>query len=195
MKKTPIKRGKTTLKRSGFKRAYLRTKNPAKSTTGPKKGIRKTQRAKKMELKREVIESWGLPSIPCNRWGTAKKPTRTDILKGMLWTVFSAYIRKRDAHLPCISCSEKFDVKQAGHFVPVGGNDLELCFDEKNVNGECEGCNAYDPFHLVPMRRNLIIKYDLETVENLERLRSQKRAIKWEEGEYAKRILHYHALI
>lgn len=86
-------------------------------------------------------------------------------------------------------------LKQAGHYVPVGGNDVELCFDERNVNGECETCNAFDPFHLVPMKKNLISKYGIETVEELERLRDMMRAVKWEEAEYVTRIHKYVTLL
>jgi hypothetical protein len=88
-----------------------------------------------------------------------------------------------------------YDELQGGHYVPVGGNDLELCFSEVNVNGECEGCNAFDPFHLVRMRKNLIQKYGEAKIEELDTLQSQKRAVKWEESTYVELINKYLKLI
>lgn len=180
MKRTPLKR--YTPLSSGTR---LKT-----STLIPKP----TARAKKMQFKKLIIEQYGLPSIECSRYGTAKKPTRSDILKGMLWTVFSRYIRQRDAGV-CISCGMKkaYEELQAGHFAPAGGNDIELCFDEKNVNGECATCNAaFDGWHLVPMRRNLVMKYGEAVVLDIERRKDQKKAIKWDEAVYVQKILYYH---
>lgn len=180
MKSTPLKRY-TPLKSGGLlKRSSLKPK--------------KTQRAKKMELKRLIIEQYGLPSIKCSRWGTAKSPSRKDILKGMLWTVFGQYIRQRDAGV-CISCNmyKMYEELQAGHFAPVGGNDIELCFDEQNVNGECSTCNAdFDGWHLVPMRRNLVRKYGEEAVLAIEKRREQKRVIIWDEAVYVEKIFYYY---
>jgi len=177
MKRTPLLR-KTPLKSSGIKA-------PAK---------KKTQRAKKMLLKKTIIEQYGLPSILCSRWGTAKSPSRSDILKGMLWNVFARYIRQRDAGI-CITCGsyKTFEELQAGHFAPVGDSDIELCFDEKNVNGECSTCNAnFDGWHLVPMKRNLISKYGEKTVLDIERKRESKRVIKWDESVFVEKIFYYH---
>ena len=148
-----------------------------------------------MEAKRLLIEQYGLPSVPCSRWGESKSFTRTELLRGMLWYVFSRYIRQRDAGR-CISCGRQksFEELQAGHFAPVGGNDTELCFDEKNVNGECAECNAgWDNWHLVPMKRNLIIKYGEEAVLDIERRKEMKRAVKWDESVYVTKILFYHS--
>lgn len=181
MKRTPLLR-KTPLKSGG--RIKSRSSKPKKSP-----------RAKKMELKRVLREQYNLPQIDNTRWGTAKAPTRSDILRGMLWTVFARYIRHRDAGR-CITCNafKTYWELQAGHFAPVGGNDIELCFDEQNVNGECPTCNAdFDGWHLIPMRRNLVVKYGEEAVRNIEKRREAKQAIKWEEGEYVKRIIYYHS--
>lgn len=180
MKRTPLNRY-TPLKSGGrINRSPLKPK--------------KTQRAKKMELKRTIIEQYGLPSLDCSRWGKAKAPTRQDILKGMLWTVFARYIRQRDAG-HCISCGfpKMYEELQAGHFAPVGGNDIELCFDEQNVNGECATCNAdFDGWHLVPMRRNLVLKYGEEAVLKIEQRKNAKRAIKWDEAVYVEKIFYYY---
>lgn len=176
MKKSWIKRGTSQLKKTPFK----------------KKLPKKTKRAKKMEMKRELCEQYLLPNLICQRWGTNKGFTRTDLLRGMLWNVFSKYIRHRDTGI-CISCGAKktYEELQAGHYAPVGETSVLLWFDEKNVNGECEGCNAFDSFHLIPMRKNLIKKWGEEEVLRIESIKDAKSTVKIEEVEYAQRIRFY----
>ena len=155
----------------------------------------KTKRAKKQALKKLIIEQYRLPMLPCLRYGTGKAPTRTDILKGMLWHIFSLFIRLRDKDKPCIACGLIKENKQAGHFAPAGGNDLELCFSETNVNGECPECNADfngGGWHLIQMRPNLIAKYGEETVLEIEKFKGMKRSISWEEFVYVEEIKHYY---
>ncbi len=201
MKRTPLKRGTSDWinRRSYFKVNYdkLIAKQPKTIDYEKKvkaiKKVKKTQRAKKMALRKEIIKQYNLPNILCSRYGEGKNPTRTDILKGILWGVFAKWIRTRDIGV-CISCGKfkTYEELQAGHFIPAGGNDVTLCFDEKNVNGECEGCNAFDSFHLVPMRKNLIKKYGIELVESLEERKDKKLAIKLDESWYVEKILYYH---
>ena len=159
--------------------------------------MKRTPRQRKMALKKELIETYDLPQLDCQRWGTTKGATRTDILRGMLWNVFSKCIRHRDVEKnegKCISCGHVFTFRelQAGHFAPVGGTSVDLWFSENNVNGECEKCNAFDSFHLVPMRANLILRYGLQIVENIERIKQKKLSVKWEEMEYVRRIKIYY---
>ena len=164
-------------------------------SAGQIRGKKRSSRAKKQALKKLIIEQYGLPMLPCSRYGTGKAPTRTDILKGMLWHIFSLFIRLRDKDKPCIACGLIKENKQAGHFAPAGGNDLELCFSETNVNGECPECNADfngGGWHLIQMRPNLIAKYGEETVLEIERLKGMKRSIKWEEFVYVEGIKHYY---
>lgn len=157
--------------------------------------MKKTPRQIKMELKRQICETYGLPIIPCSRWGTAKSAGRKDLLKGMLWHVFSKYIRMRDAG-QCISCGrfKEYEELQAGHYAPVGGNDIELCFDEHNVNGECSTCNADfegGGWHLVPMRKMMIYKWGQKEVDRIDKQKDMRKCIIWEEQEYVDRINKY----
>lgn len=185
MKRTALKR-KTPL----IAKTWMKTKS---SKPKPKK----TARMKKMEMKKLIIQQWELPNLPCSRYGEAKSFTRHELFKGMLWHVFSRYIRLRDAG-KCISCGQykTYSELQAGHFAAAGGSDIELCFDEKNVNGECSTCNAdFDGWHLVPMKTNLIAKYGMNAVEQIEQIKGMKRSIKWEEEEFVQRIHHYYAKV
>jgi hypothetical protein len=105
--------------------------------------------------------------------------------------VFSKFIRDRDEFLCCITCQKKHPQKQAGHYAPVGGGNLELNFCEYNVNGECPDCNGIDSFHLVPMRKNLIEKYGIEIVEDIDARKAQMITTKWTEGDFVTRIKKY----
>lgn len=184
MKRTALKRytplkSQSTLNRSGF------SKKPK---------IKKSDRSKKIARNKDLRAQYDLPKdILPTRWGTKKSHGRLDYLKGVLWTVFARYVRRRDQG-GCISCGryKTYEELQGGHYAPVGGNDLELCFDETNVNGECEGCNGFDQMHLVFMRPRLIAKWGMKNVERIEKQRQMKRVVIWSELDYVKKIHYYY---
>jgi hypothetical protein len=160
----------------------------------------KTQRQKKADLRKKLIKIYDLPNLVCKRWGIGKAPTRTDILKGMLWNVFRQFIIKRDTKNGkgvCISCGvvKLVEELQAGHYAPVGGGSISLDFREENVNGECAGCNGFDPFHLVPMRKNMVKKWGEDTVMDLDIEKGMHKTTKWTELDFVQRIKHYYELI
>lgn len=68
--------------------------------------------------------------------------THKDYIK-MFQVVFNAYIRKRDADKPCISCGTTANVKyDAGHFYPTTYQYLR--FNEDNVHKQCSNnCNLH----------------------------------------------------
>jgi len=83
---------------------------------------------------------------------------------------FNAYIRARDAGLPCISCGRPIPVDDycAGHYIPAGNNSL-LRFDEHNVNGQHNtDCNKHRSGDQVRYRKGLLAKYGEATVDRLE---------------------------
>jgi hypothetical protein len=81
---------------------------------------------------------------------------------------FNKWIREvRDKDEPCISCGKHCENYDAGHYVPAG-KSAYLRFNEWNVSKECKKCNAFDSFHLVGYRKNLINKIRIENVEWLE---------------------------
>lgn len=169
----------------------------SRTTKTSQKGKSSSSRAKKQEMKRKLCEQYDLPILPCSRWGTGKAPTRTDLLKGMLWTVFSAYIRNRDYSKDCITCNQPLlGNLQAGHYVPVGNSSIALWFREDNVHGEHPTCNAdFQGWHLVPMRKNLVRLYGEERVAELDALAGKKDTVKWDEPVFVEKIKHYKALI
>lgn len=72
-------------------------------------------------------------------------------LEKRVWTVFSKYIRHRDAlnqgtpgvSAKCVTCKESHPLKggslHAGHFISRTVRTIK--FDEYNVHAQCQGCN------------------------------------------------------
>jgi hypothetical protein len=56
----------------------------------------------------------------------------------------NAYVRMRDKHKGCISCSSR-RVDDAGHFFPIGSKwrISFLRFNTKLIHGQCRKCNSY----------------------------------------------------
>ena len=84
-------------------------------------------------------------------------------------TAFNAYIRARDAGLPCISCGcpDGKGKRNACHYRPAGVNTA-LRFDPLNVHGGCERCNTYQSGNLVGYRAGLIARIGIDAVELLD---------------------------
>lgn len=149
-------------------------------------------KTKKTIMDDKTREKYNLPSkkdVPCTRYGTGKSPTEKDILKGILWTLLSRFVRKRDGK--CISCGKPFPFQklQGGHYIPASVcKSMDMLFSEVNVNAECYGCNAdFNGGHLIGMRRNLVEKYGEKTIRKMEDERFLVGK-KWEAEDYLKRI-------
>lgn len=87
---------------------------------------------------------------------------------------FNAYIRARDAALPCISCgahppdlSGLHAGRDAGHYRSVGSAS-HLRFHEDNVHAQCVHCNQWGAGRAVDYRIGLVARLDLARVEALE---------------------------
>lgn len=82
----------------------------------------------------------------------------------------NAYVRLRDADLPCISCgrpatwSGQWD---CGHYRSVGSSPATR-FDLSNCNKQCGPCNVHLSGNLVEYRKGLIAKIGIAEVERLE---------------------------
>lgn len=81
---------------------------------------------------------------------------------------FNAFIRARDAHLPCISCGRfhtgSYD---AGHYRSVGSMPA-LRFDEDNCHRQCVPCNQHKSGNVVEYRIGLVRRIGAARVERLE---------------------------
>ena len=109
-----------------------------------------------------------------------EKQDRKDLAEGRLalksrsaWlaeaqTAFNAFIRARDAHLPCISCGRfhtgSYD---AGHYRSVGSMPA-LRFDEDNCHRQCVPCNQHKSGNVVEYRIGLVARIGAERVARLD---------------------------
>ncbi len=89
---------------------------------------------------------------------------------------FNAWIRERDAGLPCISCGtpDGKGKRNAGHYRPAGLHTA-LRFDPLNVHGQCERCNTSLSGNLIEYRKGLVVKIGADAVEKLETNYEKKR--------------------
>lgn len=93
---------------------------------------------------------------------------------------FNAFIRARDAGLPCICCGRYSSGESrggewdAGHYRSRGAAP-HLRFDERNVHAQLKHCNRY-AFDAAAYRLGLIERIGLEAVEALE---ADQTARKW----------------
>ncbi len=97
----------------------------------------------------------------------AKLKTRGQHLKEAQ-AAFNAYIRARDAELPCISCARMHQGQwHAGHYRAVSVAPA-LRFHEDNVHKQCAPCNDHKHGNLIEYRAGLIHKIGRHAVEWLE---------------------------
>lgn len=81
---------------------------------------------------------------------------------------FNAWIRARDADLPCISCGRHHEGQyHAGHYRTVGANP-ELRFEPLNAWKQCAPCNNHLSGNLINYRISLLQRIGEEKVAWLE---------------------------
>lgn len=96
-----------------------------------------------------------------------KLKSRADHLKETQ-TAFNAWVRERDAALPCVSCGRHHEGQwHAGHFRSAGGHP-ELRFEPLNVWKQCAPCNTHKSGDLVNYRAELVRRIGVTKVEWLE---------------------------
>lgn len=163
LRKTPLKRGTSQLKRSGFKQKSLEEVKALSAIKKPKKRLQ------------------GLgPSAKQKKPSVAKLKKKADV-------VWSQYIRLRDSDrngmVKCISCDtvKHWKEMQNGHFVTRGVNSLR--YDEQNCNGQCVACNMFKSGNLFEYGRQLDLKYGDGTAEALHARRFETHKLKIDELE------------
>jgi hypothetical protein len=93
--------------------------------------------------------------------------TRSDWLKEAQ-AAFNAWVRERDAALPCISCGRFHQgAYDAGHYRSVGAQPA-LRFHEDNCHKQCVPCNQHKAGNVVEYRLGLIARIGPERVAFLE---------------------------
>lgn len=173
-RKTPMSRGTATLKAS----TSMPTKKPAAE---PKR------RTKKCAICRTPFEPISMSHRCCGvtcalelvrvekvkaekrerQAGLVKLKRRADWIKEAQ-TAINAYVRERDAHLPCISCGRMHEGQwHAGHYLSTGARP-NLRFIEANIHKQCQPCNVHLSGNLINYRIGLIAKIGVVLVEALE---------------------------
>lgn len=146
----------------------------------------KENRRKKLERNKALADEYG---VRMKYW-------RYDGRKGIFWSLFSQYIRKRDLLKfgKCVSCGTQFfDIRevQAGHYAPAGSCGFALLFDERNVNAECPRCNnpVFSSGKLIPYRTNLVNRYGEKWVKKLDYdYQHQTITKEWTQSQYDNKI-------
>jgi len=88
---------------------------------------------------------------------------------------FNAWVRERDAQLPCISCGRHHQGKyDAGHYRTVKSNPA-LRFEPLNCHKQCVPCNQHLSGNIVNYRIELVKRIGIELVDWLEGPHAPKR--------------------
>lgn len=103
-------------------------------------------------------------------------------LKKEAQKAFNAWVRQRDANLPCISCGAPppdmtglHAGRDAGHYRSTGAAD-HLRFHPDNCHAQCVHCNQHLAGNAVMYRLGLIARIGQQRVEALE---SDNAPVKW----------------
>lgn len=88
---------------------------------------------------------------------------------------FNAWIRERDAALPCVSCGRHHEGQyHSGHYRTVGANP-ELRFEPLNAAKQCAPCNNHKSGDIVNYRIELVKRIGIDKVDWLEGPHEPKR--------------------
>ena len=106
---------------------------------------------------------------------TKPKVRSHKVIKKETWTIFSLYIRTRDAikttktldNAKCYTCDFVYPIKnlQAGHFIP--GRKNAFLFDENQVHAQCFRCNGPLKGNWVEYIKNLTLELGKDTVDEM----------------------------
>jgi Bacteriophage Lambda NinG protein len=93
---------------------------------------------------------------------------------------FNAWVRARDAGLPCICCGRPMGENVPGGAVDAGhfrsrGSAPHLRFDERNVHAQRKQCNRYESGNYAGMKIGMIERIGLGGVEALEADQTPRR--------------------
>ncbi|QJC78945.1 recombination protein NinG [Pseudomonas umsongensis] len=119
---------------------------------------------KNLEKARKALDQFERKEIKVRK---ERLKSRADYLKDTQ-IAFNAWVRARDAQLPCVSCGRHHQGKyDAGHYRTVGSNPA-LRFEPLNCHRQCSPCNTRLSGNIVNYRIELVKRIGAESVEWLE---------------------------
>lgn len=145
--------------------------NSLAKVCGPTCALKLVRIAKEKELRRKKTE-----------FRRSNRPTSFWIAEAQ--KAVNLFIRKRDEHLPCISCGARTSPQwDAGHYRSRGAAS-HLRFNVFNIHKQCVKCNRYGGGNYSEYRKGLIKKIGVERVEKLESDNSPRKM----DREYCERV-------
>ena len=117
--------------------------------------------------------------------------SKLSIYEGLARTVFQTWVRKRDAHLPCISCGTLTTEQWDGSHYLSAEQYSGVIFNPLNVNKACCYCNRNLHGNPIGYRKGLVQKIGEEKVNELEVLANQTRQYKFTRDELAEITTKY----
>jgi hypothetical protein len=124
-----------------------------------------------------------------------KKTTRKNLIT-KLDTVFSTYIRRKDAIndiAQCVTCGKKdhWTKLQNGHW--ASRRHYSTRWDERNCNVQCSGCNVFRAGEIYLYTKYLCSKYGDNFPEELYKLSQQ--SVKFTDADLIEKIEYYQSLL
>jgi hypothetical protein len=124
-----------------------------------------------------------------------RKPSLPSLNK-KLWSIFSQYIRRKDADsngiVSCISCGTRKHWKtvDCGHYIPKSIS-LSLRFDERNNHSQCTSCNLWKHGNAPQYALALQKLYGPGILEELDTFRRDNQGFKLSRTDYEELIEKY----
>ena len=164
-RKTPLKSGGARRKRCPSCRVMFTKARDSQAVCGEIEcAIAYGKSEKGRAIAGKVLAEVGRREIKVRK---EKLKNRADHLKDTQ-VAFNAWIRARDADLPCISCGRHHEGQyHAGHYRTVGANP-ELRFEPLNAWKQCAPCNNHLSGNLINYRISLLQRIGEEKVAWLE---------------------------
>ena len=106
-------------------------------------------------------------------------------------TVFNAYIRERDKHMPCISCRDPYP-GDCGHLFKKSTRPA-MRFKPMAAHGQCRACNSLHDGNYEAMCQGIAARYGPEYLTEViqEANNSRKTDHKWSRTELEEMIKYF----
>lgn len=164
-RKTPLKSGPPRRKRCPECRVMFTPSRNAQAVCGEIEcAISHGKSEKGQASAKKALADVGRRDIKVRK---EKLKSRADHLKDTQ-QAFNAWVRARDAALPCVSCGRHHHGKyDAGHYRTVGSNPA-LRFEPMNCHRQCSPCNTRLSGNIVNYRIELVKRIGAAALEWLE---------------------------